>query len=419
MVAACGAPPLLVTLGIAPPTTDIKINLRDSTPRNAVMESPPGDSQEIKRPMPHLFDQLAIRDVTFMNRAFVSPMCEYSSTNGYANDWHFVHLGSRAVGGAGLVLTEATAVLPEGRISPQDLGIWMDDHIEPLARIARFIHKQGSIAGMQLAHAGRKASTFRPWDGDGTISENAGGWKNVVAPSPIAFADNYPIPQALSVDGIREVVAAFVAAAHRAREAGFQVIEIHAAHGYLIHEFLSPLSNRRSDEYGGSFENRTRMLREVVAAVRDSWPERAPLFVRISATDWVDGGWDIQQSVELARQLKELGVDLIDCSSGGAVPQAKIPLGPGYQTRFAEQIRREAQIMTGAVGMITSSAQAEHIIGSGQADAVILARELLRDPYWPLRAARELGQTMSWPVQYLRAAPAGSKPRAALDLKNS
>ena len=341
-----------------------------------------------------------------------------SSTDGYANDWHLVHLGSRAVGGAGLVFTEATAVLPEGRISPQDLGIWKDDHIEFLARIVRFIHGQGSIAGMQLAHAGRKASTYRPWEGNGAIPESGGGWKKVVAPSAIPFDDNYPMPQALTNDGIQEVVRAFAAAARRACEAGFRVIEIHAAHGYLIHEFLSPLSNQRTDAYGGSFENRARLLREVVGAVRREWPERAPLFVRISATDWVDGGWDIQQSVDLARQLKGLGVDLIDCSSGGLVPQARIPVGPGYQTPFAERIRREADILTGAVGMITSPSQAEHIVAGGQADAVLLAREFLRDPYWPLRAARELGQAISWPVQYLRAAPEGTLPRASADLKN-
>jgi 2,4-dienoyl-CoA reductase-like NADH-dependent reductase (Old Yellow Enzyme family) len=367
--------------------------------------------------MPRLFDPLAIRDVTLANRVFVSPMCEYSSTDGYASDWHLVHLGSRAVGGAGLVLTEATAVLAEGRISPQDLGIWTDDHIEPLARIVRFIHGQGGVAGMQLAHAGRKASTYRPWDGNGAIPESAGGWKKVVAPSALRFSDNYPMPQALSADGIQEVVQAFAAAAQRACEAAFRVIEIHAAHGYLLHEFLSPLSNQRSDAYGGSFENRTRMLREIVSAIREVWPARAPLFVRISATDWVDGGWDLEQSVELARHLKQLGVDLIDCSSGGNVAQAKIPVGPAYQTPFAEQIRRKAGMMTGAVGMITSSSQAEHIVAGGQADAVFLARELLRDPYWPLRAARELGQPMSWPIQYLRAAPEGSQPRAAVDLK--
>jgi 2,4-dienoyl-CoA reductase-like NADH-dependent reductase (Old Yellow Enzyme family) len=368
--------------------------------------------------MTHLFDPLAIRDITFANRAFVSPMCQYSSADGCASDWHFVHLGSRAIGGAGLVLTEATAVLPEGRISPQDLGIWMDDHIEPLARVVRFIHEQGSVAGMQLAHAGRKASTYAPWAGHGTVPESHGGWKNVVAPSAVAFTDDYPMPRALSIDGIQNIVSAFAAAAGRACEAGFRVIEIHAAHGYLIHEFLSPLSNQRTDAYGGSFENRTRVLREIVAAVRGSWPERAPLFVRISATDWIDGGWDIQQSVELARQLKELGADLIDCSSGGNAAHAKMAVGPGYQTPFAEQIRREANILTGAVGMITSPVQAEHILVTGQADAVILARELLRDPYWPLRAARELGQSISWPVQYVRAAPEGSQARVAVDLKN-
>jgi 2,4-dienoyl-CoA reductase-like NADH-dependent reductase (Old Yellow Enzyme family) len=368
--------------------------------------------------MTHLFDPLNIRDITFANRVFVSPMCEYSSTDGYANDWHFVHLGSRAVGGAGLVLTEATAVLPEGRISPQDLGIWKDDHIEPVARIVRFISEQGSVAGMQLAHAGRKASTYRPGAGNGAIPPSEGGWHNVVAPSALSFADKYPMPQALSIDGIENIVTAFAAAAHRAGEAGVRVIEIHAAHGYLIHEFLSPLSNHRKDSYGGSFENRTRILREVVTAVRGAWPERAPLFVRISASDWIDGGWDIQQSVELARQLGKLGVDLIDCSSGGNVLQAKIPVGPGYQTPFAEQIRREASILTGAVGMITSPVQAEHIMVNGHADAVIIARELLRDPYWPLRAARELGQPISWPIQYLRAAPEGSQSRVPIDLKN-
>jgi 2,4-dienoyl-CoA reductase-like NADH-dependent reductase (Old Yellow Enzyme family) len=368
--------------------------------------------------MTHLFDPLAIRDITFANRVFVSPMCQYSSTDGYANDWHFMHLGSRAVGGAGLVLTEATAVLPEGRISPQDLGIWMDDHIEPLDRVVRFIHEQGSVAGMQLAHAGRKASTYAPWAGHGTAPESDGGWNNVVAPSSLPFAGYDPTPKALSVEGIKNIVSAFGAAAGRACEAGFRVIEIHAAHGYLIHEFLSPLSNQRTDAYGGSFENRTRILREVVAAVRDSWPEQAPLFVRFSATDWIEGGWDIQQSVELARQLKELGTDLIDCSSGGNVLNAKIPVGRGYQTPFAEQIRREAKILTGAVGMITSPVQAEHITVTGQADAVIIARELLRDPYWPFRAARELGQPISWPVQYLRVAPEGSQARVPVDLKN-
>jgi 2,4-dienoyl-CoA reductase-like NADH-dependent reductase (Old Yellow Enzyme family) len=368
--------------------------------------------------MPHLLDPLTIRNVTFANRIFVSPMCEYCSTDGFANDWHFVHLGSRAVGGAALVLTEAAAVLPEGRISPQDLGIWKDEHIAPLARIVEFIHKQGSVAGMQLAHAGRKASTHRPWEGHGTVAEDSGGWKNVVAPSAVPFAAHYPMPEALTVDGIKSVISAFAAAARRACEAGFRVIELHAAHGYLLHEFLSPLSNQRTDAYGGSFENRTRIVRETVTAVRGSWPQQAPLFVRISATDWTEGGWDIEQSVELSRQLKKLGADLIDCSSGGNVPHATIPVGPGYQTQFAEQIRREGDILTASVGMITSPVQAEHVILTGQADAVVIARELLRDPYFPLRAARELGQPISWPVQYLRAAPEGSQPRVPVDLKN-
>ena len=367
--------------------------------------------------MAHLFDSLAIRDVQFANRIFVSPMCQYSSDNGFANDWHFVHLGSRAVGGAGLVFTEATAVLPEARISPQDLGIWSDNHIEPLERIVRFIHEQGSVAGMQLAHAGRKASTYRPWESrQGAIPESDGGWTNVVAPSPIPFAPHYPVPRELSIEGIQKTVAAFAQAARRACDAGFRIVEIHAAHGYLIHEFLSPLSNKRTDAYGGSFENRTRILREIVSAVRRTWPERAPLFVRISATDWVDGGWDVEQSIQLAHQLKELGVDLIDCSSGGNVAQANIPVGAGYQTPFAEQIRRQANIITGAVGMITSPVQAEHVVVTGQADAIIMAREFLRDPYWPLRAARELGQEISWPVQYLRAAPGGANSRTPTNL---
>lgn len=362
--------------------------------------------------MSHLFDPFQLRDVTFSNRIFVSPMCEYSSEDGFANDWHLVHLGSRAVGGAGLVLTEATAVLPEGRISPQDLGIWKDEHVDELARIARFLHQQGSIAGMQLAHAGRKASTYRPWEGSGMLSDGKGGWSKVVAPSVVPFAENYPMPQALTVEGIQEVIHAFESAAQRAWQAGFRVIEIHAAHGYLIHEFLSPLSNQRSDAYGGSFENRTRLLCEIVMAVRKIWPDKVPLFVRISSTDWIDGvGWDIQQSVELARKIKPLGVDLIDCSSGGNSAKAKIPVGPGYQVHFAEQIRRDANIATGAVGMITSPAQAQEIVSTGKADAVIMAREFLRDPYWPMHAAQALGRPMTWPVQYLRAAPEGSLPR--------
>ena len=361
--------------------------------------------------MARLFDPLTIRRQTFPNRIFVSPMCEYSSVDGFVNDWHFVHLGSRAVGGAGLVFTEATAVTPEGRISPEDLGIWKDEHVEPLARIVRFVHEQGSVAGMQLAHAGRKASTFRPWSGSGRIEPSAGGWTDVLAPSASSFADNYPQPREMTATDIAGAIAAFAAAARRALAAGVRVIEIHAAHGYLIHEFLSPLSNQRTDRYGGSFENRTRFVREIAAAVRREWPESLPLFTRISATDWVEGGWDIEQSVELARLLKPLGVDLIDCSSGGNIATAKIPLGPGYQVPFAERIRRDAQILTGAVGLITTAEQAGQIVASGQADAVLLAREMLRDPYFPLRAARELGQEITWPAQYLRAGPQGAKPR--------
>jgi 2,4-dienoyl-CoA reductase-like NADH-dependent reductase (Old Yellow Enzyme family) len=360
--------------------------------------------------VPHLFDPLTLRTITFPNRVFVSPMCEYSCEDGFANDWHLVHLGSRAVGGAGLVMTEATAVMPEGRISPEDLGLWKDDHIEPLARVVRFIRAQGGVAGIQLAHAGRKASTYRPWTGTGAAPGSAGGW-NVLAPSAEAFAANYPAPRAMTKGDITQAVAAFAAAATRAHRAGFEVVEVHAAHGYLLHEFLSPTSNHRTDEYGGSFENRTRIVLETVTAVRAAWPLDLPLFVRISATDWVDGGWDLAQSVALARVLGSLGVDLIDCSSGGNVATAAIPLGPGYQTPFAEQIRRDSGIPTAAVGLITTATQAEHIVFTGQADAVFIARELLRDPYFPLRAARELGQEMTWPAQYLRAGPPGAQAR--------
>lgn len=367
--------------------------------------------------MSHLFSELRLRDVTLGNRVVVSPMCQYSSVDGLASDWHFVHLGSRAVGGAALVMTEATAVLPEARISPQDMGLWSEAHTEPLARIVRFIHEQGSLAGIQLAHAGRKASTYRPWEGRGRISEAEGGWRRVVAPSALPFAPDYPLPEALAEEGIRAVVRAFAEAARRACQAGYDVIEIHAAHGYLLHEFLSPFSNRREDRYGGSFGNRTRLLLEVVAAVRGAWPERFPLFVRISATDWAEGGWDIEQSVELVRQLGPLGVDLIDCSSGGNLPHVEIPVGPGYQTHFAERIRREARMATGAVGLITEPVEADHIIRSGQADVVLLARELLRDPYWALGAARELRSLAFWPAQYLRAAPEGAQARTPVDLE--
>ncbi len=356
--------------------------------------------------MSHLFEPLVLRSVTLPNRIAVSPMCQYSSVDGTANDWHLVHLGSRAAGGAGLVLTEAVAVTPQGRISPQDLGLWSDDQIEPLARIVHFISQRGSVAGIQLAHAGRKGSTSPPWENRGvTLTGKEGGWP-IAAPSAVPYDDGCIVPTVLTEEGIKEITAAFVQAARRALLAGFQVAEVHAAHGYLLHQFLSPLSNRRSDRYGGSFENRTRLLSEVVAAVRVVWPDHLPLLVRISATDWVEGGWDLEQSLELVRQLLPLGVDLIDCSSGGTAPNAKVPVGPGYQTRFAEQIRRETGSKTGAVGMITSPAQADHIIRSGQADLVLLARELLRDPHWPLRAARELGHLIPWPAQYVRSAPA-------------
>jgi len=364
----------------------------------------------------HLFASLAIRGINLNNRIVVSPMCQYSSQDGFANDWHFVHLSSRAVGGAALVFTEASAVLPEGRISPQDLGIWNDAHVEPLERITRFIHDQGSVAGMQLAHAGRKASTRRPWEGHGEVLERDGGWQKVVAPTADRFAVGYAQPQELAAQGIEEVIHAFRDAACRALNAGFRILEIHAAHGYLLHEFLSPLSNKRKDRYGGSFDNRVRLVCEVVSAVRSVWPEDAPLFIRISATDWVEGGWDLEQSVELARRVQALGVDLVDCSSGGNLPHADIPLGPGYQTPFAERIRREAGVLTGTVGMITDPAQADHVIRTGQADATFLARELLRDPYWPLRAARELGQPAAWPAPYLRAAPHGSPARTPANL---
>lgn len=355
--------------------------------------------------MTHLFEPLTLRSITLPNRIVVSPMCQYSSIDGFANDWHVVHLGSRAVGGAGLVMTEATAVTPQGRISPRDLGLWSDDHIETLTRIVHFIHQQGSVAGIQLAHAGRKASTAPPWEKlPYTLTDEQGGWP-LAAPSAIPFDSGCQVPTVLTTEGIAEVITAFVQAAKRALQAGFRVVEVHAAHGYLLHQFLSPLSNQRTDSYGGSFENRVRLVKEVVAAVRKVWPDELPLLVRISATDWADGGWDVDQSVELVRQLMALGVDLVDCSSGGTLPAARIPLGPGYQTCFAEQIKRETGSRTGAVGLITAPAQADHIIRSGQADLVLLARELLRDPSWPLRAARELGYPAPWPAQYLFAAP--------------
>jgi 2,4-dienoyl-CoA reductase-like NADH-dependent reductase (Old Yellow Enzyme family) len=350
----------------------------------------------------HLFSPLELRSVTLRNRIAVSPMCQYSAVEGRANDWHLVHLGTRAVGGAGLVLFEATAVEPRGRISPADLGLWEDAQVEPLARIVRFVEAQGAAAGLQIAHAGRKGSTAPPWDGGGAVPASAGGW-TPVAPSAIPFTSAHPAPQPLDLAALRAIVEAFSATARRAAAAGFEVLEVHAAHGYLLHQFLSPLSNRREDAYGGTFDRRTRLVREVVSAVREAWPERLPLLVRISATDWVPGGWDVDEAVELARTLGGLGVDLVDVSSGGLAATAQVPAGPGYQTGFAERIRREARIATAAVGMFTSPEQADHAIRSGQADVVLLARELLRDPYFPLRAAKALGHEGPWPRQYQRA----------------
>jgi 2,4-dienoyl-CoA reductase-like NADH-dependent reductase (Old Yellow Enzyme family) len=349
-----------------------------------------------------LFTPLTLRGVSLRNRIMVSPMCQYSCEDGYATDWHLVHLGSRAVGGAGLVMVEATAVEARGRISPHDMGIWKDDHLAALQRIARFVDGQGAAAGIQLAHAGRKASVMAPWKGGGPVEESAGGW-TVVAPSAVPYAHGSPLPVALSRDGIAEVVEAFAAAARRAQEAGFRVVELHFAHGYLVHEFLSPLSNQRADSYGGSFENRTRLAREITRAVRARWPQSLPLLVRISCSDWAEGGWDIDQSVELARLLKADGVDLVDCSSGGNIHSAKVDAGPGYLAPYAERIRREAGLPTASVGFITSAQQAEQIIRNGQADLVVLARQFLRDPYWPLHAAADLREEVGWPPQYLRA----------------
>jgi 2,4-dienoyl-CoA reductase-like NADH-dependent reductase (Old Yellow Enzyme family) len=351
----------------------------------------------------NLFDPFAQRSLTLRNRLVVSPMCEYSATDGVPNDWHLVHLGSRAVGGAALVIAEASAVSAQGRISPQDTGLWNQQQVQAWQPITRFIRAQGAIAGIQLAHAGRKASTLRPWEGHGPVPAGQGDWPTV-APSALPFEAHWPAPQALDEAGIQAVIADFRAAAHRAVAAGFELIEVHAAHGYLLHQFLSPLSNRREDGYGGSFENRTRLVREVVAAVREVWPAALPLWLRVSATDWADaGGWDIDQSIELARQVKSLGVDLVDVSSGGLLPHAKIPLAPGYQVPFAARIRRGAGIATGAVGLITGAEQAAQIVANGDADVVLLARESLRDPYFPRRAAQQLGAKLDPPVQYQRA----------------
>jgi len=351
-----------------------------------------------------LLEPYTLRQLTFLNRIAVSPMCQYSSVDGLANDWHLVHLGSRAVGGAGLIFTEATAVTAAGRITAQDLGLWNDQQIEPLQRITRFIRAQGAVAGIQLAHAGRKASTWRPWLGkQGSVRVEEGGWVPV-GPSPIAFDPRHTVPTQLDERQIQDVIQAFADAAKRALEAGFSVVEVHAAHGYLLHQFLSPLSNQRRDQYGGSFENRIRLVLQVTEAVREVWPQELPLFVRVSATDWVEDGWNPDETVELARRLKALGVDLIDVSSGGTSANAEIPVGPGYQTRFAESIRKASGIATGTVGMITEPAQAEHILRTGQADLILLARELLRDPYWPLHADDDLGgKQATWPAQYQRA----------------
>jgi 2,4-dienoyl-CoA reductase-like NADH-dependent reductase (Old Yellow Enzyme family) len=352
--------------------------------------------------MSKLFSPLQLRELTFKNRIFVSPMCQYSSDDGLPTDWHLVHLGSRAVGGAAMVCVEATAVSPEGRISPGDSGIWSDRHADAFRRITAFILEQGSIPAIQLAHAGRKASTDLPWLTGKPVDPSRGG-RQPIAPSPIPFAPGYPTPRQMTIDDIEMVAAQFSAAARRALASGFQVIELHMAHGYLLHEFLSPLSNHREDEYGGSLSNRMRLPLRIAAAVREIWPSPWPVFVRISATDWKQGGWDLTQSIELSKSLAAIGIDLIDCSSGGMAYDAKIPTDPGYQVPFAESIRREAKIATGAVGLITEAAHAEEIIAGGKADVVLLARQMLRDPYWPLHAAKELGVDVAWPKQYERA----------------
>ncbi len=349
-----------------------------------------------------LFEKYKIRGVEFRNRIWVSPMCQYSSEDGMPNDWHLVHLGSRAVGGTGLVIQEATAVSPEGRISPSDAGIWSDAHAESYKRITKFIKESGAIAGIQLAHAGRKASTGEPWNGGVKVEENNGGWETV-APSAIAFSDDYPMPREMTLEDIEKTTEDFVSAAKLSVEAGFEVIEIHAAHGYLFHEFLSPLSNKRNDNYGGSLENRMRFLLETAEKVREIVPENFPVFVRISATDWTENGWDLAQSIALCKELKELGIDLIDVSTGGNVPDAKIPVAPNYQVSFAAEIRKQVGIATGAVGMITEATQAEEILQNGEADAVLIAREFLRDPYFPFTAAKELGGEVDVPKQYGRA----------------
>jgi 2,4-dienoyl-CoA reductase-like NADH-dependent reductase (Old Yellow Enzyme family) len=360
--------------------------------------------------MAHLFESLPLRGVVLKNRIGVPPMCQYSARDGMAGDWHFLHYCSRAVGGAALIITEATAVAAEGRITPGDLGIWDDRQVEALARFASFAQAQGCVVAVQLAHAGRKAGGVAGWLPQRRLADDEGGWVGV-APSALAYAEGQALPHELTTTEICRVVEQFAAGASRARKAGFQAVEIHAAHGFLLHQFLSPLSNRRSDGYGGSFSARTRLLREVVAAVREQWPQRLPLLVRLSATDWVDGGWDLESTIELSRGLGALGVDLVDVSSGGLVPTPAMEEGPGFQTEFAARVRREAGIATAAVGCITAPEQADHVLRSGQADVVLVGREILRQPYWPLAAARALGQPTSWPSQYLRAAPADAVGR--------
>jgi 2,4-dienoyl-CoA reductase-like NADH-dependent reductase (Old Yellow Enzyme family) len=352
----------------------------------------------------NLFSPLRLRELEFKNRIFVSPMCQYSAVDGMPTDWHLVHLGSRAVGGAALVMTEATAVSPEGRISPFDTGIWSREHGSEFRKITGFLRQQGAVAGLQIAHAGRKASTDVPWRGGKPLVAGNGGWQPI-APSPLPFGEGYTVPREMTESDMERVRTEFAAAARHGREAGFEVVEVHMAHGYLLHEFLSPLTNRRTDAWGGSLENRLRFPVSVARAVREEWPERLPVFVRVSATDWVEGGWDLPQTIALARELKAIGVDMVDCSSGGAVPDAKIPAAPGFQAPFAAAIRREAGIATGAVGLITEPEQAAQILAAGQADAILIGREFLRDPYWPLRAARTLGVETSWPPQYERARP--------------
>ena len=352
--------------------------------------------------MSKLFSTLKIRGVELRNRIAMSPMCQYSCVDGIVSDWHLVHYGSRAIGGAALIITEATGVSPEGRITSDDAGIWNDTQAEAFKRINTFISSFNAVPGIQLAHAGRKASTYSPGKGDGEVKTENGGWQTL-APSPIKFSDNYPQPKEMTKSDIKIVVEQFGKAAERSIRAGFQLIEIHMAHGYLLHEFLSPLSNKRSDEYGGNYENRIRLPLEVLSAIRKFVPDSFPVFVRISSTEWVEGGWDIEQSVQFARKLKEAGADLIDTSSGGNIPSAAIPVGPGYQVPLAEKIKRESGIMTGAVGFITLPEQAEQIIAANQANIVLLAREFLRNPYWPLSAARHLKAEIEWPKQYLRA----------------